>query len=139
MSEQTVKLTCTHCNKVFERTLRNHYTSKKLNCQPFCSKKCHSQYQKSPTTIICAQCSQITDRLPNQIKKSKSGNNFCSRSCAVTYNNQHKTTGTKRSKLENYLEAQLTILYPNLQILYNNKQIINSELDIYIPSLKIGF
>ena len=30
-------------------------------------------------------------------------------------------------------------MYPNLEILYNNKEIINSELDIYIPSLKLAF
>ena len=60
-------------------------------------------------------------------------------SCSVTYNNKNKTYGTKRSKLEIYLEEQLTLLYPNLEILYGNKQIIGSELDIYIPSLKLAF
>ena len=31
------------------------------------------------------------------------------------------------------------MLYPNLEILYSNKQVIGSELDIYIPSLKLAF
>lgn len=53
--------------------------------------------------------------------------------------NKHKTTGTRRSKLEIYLEEQLTILYPNLQIDYNKKDAIGSELDIYIPSLNLAF
>lgn len=69
----------------------------------------------------------------------KSPNHFCSHSCAGTYNNTHKTTGTRRSKLENYLESKLTDLYPTLEIHFNRKDTINSELDIYIPSLKVAF
>jgi alpha-amylase/alpha-mannosidase (GH57 family) len=30
-------------------------------------------------------------------------------------------------------------MYPDLEIHFNHKDIINSELDIYIPSLKIAF
>jgi hypothetical protein len=37
------------------------------------------------------------------------------------------------------LEAQLTTLYPTLDILYSDKTTINSELDIYIPSLRLAF
>ena len=33
----------------------------------------------------------------------------------------------------------MTTLYPNLQIDYNLKNTIGSELDIYIPSLKLAF
>jgi hypothetical protein len=55
------------------------------------------------------------------------------------YNNKHKTTGNRRSKLEIYLEQQLTLLYPNIAIDFNNKSVIGSELDIYIPSLNLAF
>jgi hypothetical protein len=54
------------------------------------------------------------------------------------YGNLHKKTGNRRSKLEKYLEIELLQLYPNLEILFNNKEIINSELDIYVPSLKFA-
>jgi len=73
----------------------------------------------------------------NQFKKTN--NHFCSRSCAATYNNTHKNTGTKISKLEIWLQTKLTEQYPNLEIHYNRKDTINSELDIYIPSLKLAF
>jgi hypothetical protein len=73
----------------------------------------------------------------SQLHRSK--NHFCSQSCTISYNNKHKTTGNRRSKLEIYLENQLTILYPNLPIDYNLKLAINSELDIYIPSLNLAF
>ena len=73
----------------------------------------------------------------SQVKKVK--NNFCSQTCAGTYNSTHKTKGNRRSKLEIYLEKQLINLYPNLEIHFNRKDAINSELDIYIPSLKLAF
>jgi hypothetical protein len=38
-----------------------------------------------------------------------------------------------------WLENQLLSTYPNLDIVYNGKETINSELDIYIPSLKLAF
>ena len=38
-----------------------------------------------------------------------------------------------------WLEEQLTKLYPVLEINFNKTNIINSELDIYIPSLKLAF
>jgi len=89
--------------------------------------------------VQCKQCNKKFTRQPSQIKQSRSGNQFCCQSCAATYNNTHKTTGTRRSKLEKYLEEQLTQLYPNLEIHFNRKDAINSELDIYIPSLSLAF
>ena len=66
-------------------------------------------------------------------------NHFCTKSCAATFNNTHKKTGTRRSKLEKWIEEQLTSLYPNLAFKFNKKDDINSELDIFIPSLKLAF
>jgi hypothetical protein len=41
--------------------------------------------------------------------------------------------------LEVCLESELRKQYPNLDILFNDKTILNSELDIYIPSLRLAF
>jgi hypothetical protein len=88
---------------------------------------------KNPINIgYCKQCNVLID--VNDHKRS-----FCSSSCAATYNNTHKTQGYRRSKLEVWLEDQLKLMYPDLEIHFNHKDIINSELDIYIPSLKIAF
>ena len=51
----------------------------------------------------------------------------------------HKTKGTRVSKLETYIQKQLLDIYPSLTFLFNDKTAINSELDIYIPSLKLAF
>lgn len=88
-------------------------------------------------TLQCLNCNISFYRILSAAKKHNK--NFCSKSCRATYCNQHKTTGTRRSKLEIYLENQLTLHYPNLEIHYNRKDTINSELDIYIPSLKLAF
>ena len=47
--------------------------------------------------------------------------------------------GIRRSKLEAWLEIKLIEQYPNFEIQFNRKDAINSELDIYIPSLKLAF
>lgn len=92
----------------------------------------------------CYHCSNIFYTEKRYIKShlknvSSSKNKFCNRSCNATYRNLNKTTGNRRSKLEIYIEEQLTILYPNLLIDFNQKSAIGSELDIFIPSLNIAF
>lgn len=41
--------------------------------------------------------------------------------------------------MEIWLEEQLRLLYPGLEFIFNDREAINSELDIYIPSLKLAF
>lgn len=99
----------------------------------YCSSKCWKTKQK----INCVNCKIEFEKFPSQIKRTS--NHFCSNSCAASYNNTHKTTGTRRSKLEMWLEEQLTKLYPKLEIHFNKKNTIGSELDIYIPKLNLAF
>ena len=129
---------CKNCGKHFQREQKDHSTSKRRMAKNyFCSQKCTAKFNNPPVFVHCTQCKKTFKKLPSQIKRSK--NHFCSRSCAATYNNLHKTTGTRRSKLEVWIEEQLTALYPDLDIEFNKKDAINSELDIYIPSLSLAF
>src|ERR1019366_2749034 len=57
----------------------------------------------------------------------------------ASHSNTHKTKGIRKSKLECWLENKLPLLYPNQTFHFNCKDAINSELDIYIPSLKLAF
>ena len=131
---------CYYCNNFYYKTKHFIQISMLPNTRHknmFCSKKCQSKMQITKINICCKNCNnefKIT-----KFEYEKSNNHFCSRSCAATYNNKHKTTGVRRSKLEKYLEIELIKLYPDLEILFNDKNIINSELDIYIPSLKLAF
>lgn len=38
-----------------------------------------------------------------------------------------------------WIESELSRLYPNLDIHFNTKEAIGSELDLYIPELKLAF
>lgn len=130
---------CYNCNDTFYKTksaikyeLKNNRGEIK-----FCSLKCRYNSQITQVQVNCKNCNKKFYKIKAEIKRSP--NHFCSQSCAAIYRNTHKTQGTKRSKLEVYLEDKLTSIYPNLHIDYNKKDAINSELDIYIPSLKLAF
>jgi hypothetical protein len=133
---------CTMCSNTFykqKRVIKRTFTKYNRNTGDFCSRKCKRKSEGGIQNVSCTNCGKIFEKHESAIKKSKSGNHFCSKSCGVTYNNKHKTTGNRRSKLEIYLEKELIKSYPNLIILFNNNKAINSELDIYIPSLKLAF
>ncbi len=129
------KTKCAYCLTKFDKTKRFKTGRKNY----FCNQKCCRLYRTKITnkTVKCVNCNILFTKYLREINKSK--HNFCSHSCSATYNNTHKTTGIRRSKLEQYLEQQLTKLYPDLEIHFNRKDTINSELDIYIPSLKLAF
>lgn len=134
-----IETICKNCKKTFKKILKRYNENIKLKRDIFCTRTCANTYKSSAINVICTNCKITIHKRPGEIKKSKSGNSFCSKSCSATQNNLRKTIGTRRSKLEHYIENQLTILYPNLSITYNNKEVIGSELDIYIPSLKLAF
>jgi very-short-patch-repair endonuclease len=137
------KLNCCHCQEEYEVKKRRYYEArselkikKKKN---YCSKKClySGRGINERIKVNCLNCEKEFDKLYCELKKTQ--NSFCSRSCAATYNNKNKTHGTRRSKLEIYLEEELKSKYNNLDIHFNRKDTINSELDIYIPSMKLAF
>lgn len=130
---------CNNCNITFERILKDDYHNRGgRNQKPYCSLECFHQKQSLTAIIVmCKNCQKIFNKKPKEVKKSP--NHFCSRQCSGSYTVKNRKTGTRRSKLEVYIEKELTRVYPNLKILYNDKTTINSELDIYIPSLKLAF
>lgn len=140
---ETVEMTCKHCNEKFQypkikaasRLARHKLNGTKI----FCSIDCRRNHKNwgTPTIVSCNQCGKDVKKFHSELLRNEF--HFCNRSCAALYKNSHKTTGTLRSKLEIWLEEQLSILYPNLNIMYNDRTSINSELDIYIPSLKLAF
>lgn len=134
-----VKCQCDYCDKEFTRlkcalelSIKNNKSGKL-----YCSTECFISTNRTKKTVICKQCGAEFLKKESQIKKFP--NHFCCSSCAAIYNNTHKTKGTRRSKLEQYLEKELPLAYPSLDFKFNQKDAINSELDIYVPSLKLAF
>jgi len=133
---------CNFCGKEFTRTDSDSHkfkTGQRENI--YCSHKCFSKKRskEGSVEINCGFCNKLLIKQKNEVKKSKSGKVFCNRSCMGKYHNANKKHGSKRSKLELYIQNQLTNQYPNLEILYNDISAIGSELDIYIPSLCLAF
>lgn len=131
---------CYECNAIFYKTKRaisDALLNRRGHNGKYCSDKCIGKSKITSLTVSCKNCNKEFTKKLNQIKKFP--NHFCSSSCAATYNQLHKTKGTRVSKLEVWLQDQLSIQYPDLEIHYNRKDVINSELDIYIPSLKLAF
>lgn len=139
-SRQLLPLRCHHCSNEFY--LPKHGIQRALNPNSqktgdYCSRSCNAQHRNPSIDVVCDQCHNTFQKRPCDIKTTK--HNFCSHSCAAKYSNAHKIKGTRVSKLEVWLSKQLPILYPDLEFHFNRKDIINSELDIYIPSLKLAF
>ncbi len=126
-----VTYTCLQCGDQFSRQL-NH----RKNAEPiYCSRKCRDLSFWRQVTLSCAACGRVFTRSQAQVNAVR---NFCSSSCSATYNNTHKTTGTRRSKLEAFLEQQLRSEFPQLELICNKKDAIGSELDFYFPQLRLA-
>jgi len=134
-----IPIKCDICDKIYSKQQKFVKSQLKLypNRKHHCSLQCKSKAYSQKVHIQCKNCEKTFLKRINQIKKYP--NSFCSSSCAATYNNTHKTHGYRRSKLEKFLETHLISKYPNLEFHFNRKDAINSELDIYIPSLKLAF
>lgn len=140
-STDLLSCNCENCGNEFK--IQKKYIAQEFKYNrgriKFCSINCFNINKTKIKSINCSNCGKSFDIKNIELNKSKSNNHFCSRSCAAIYNNTHKVIGSRRSKLEKYLEDSLRSLYPTLDFIFNNKTAINSELDIYIPSLKLAF
>ena len=130
-------LLCQVCNNSFSKKEHHYKEALKFKWNMSCSLECQSKFRSKKKEVQCKQCD--VSILKTHAELNPKGNDFCSKSCAATYNNTHKTKGTRISKLEKYIREELTKEYLYLDIHYNQKDAINSELDIYIPSLKLAF
>lgn len=128
---------CECCNKTYYIVKSAINYLKDNNMGNYCSRRCYVIINIPRIITECKHCGKTISKMPCQIKRSKYS--FCNRSCSMKYYSTHKTYGHCRSKLEIYISEQLIKLYPSLEIICNGKETINSELDFYIPSLKLAF
>jgi hypothetical protein len=130
---------CEFCSKTFYTSKRHISFEIKHNRNQvrFCSRICFIESTKKKP-VTCLVCGKNVKR--RQVKRSsRTSNKFCCRSHAAYYNNTHKTTGIRRSRLESFVSRELEQRFDKILFLFNNRSAIGYELDIYIPSLAIAF
>jgi len=127
------EIKCSQCETIF---LVWPYMLKEKWINRFCSRTCRGLFYTTKIVLSCKTCNKDITKKP--CDKKRTNNDFCSKSCAAKHNKNVHPNGSNRSKFEIWIETRLTELYPNLEIHYNRKDAINSELDIYIPSLKLA-
>lgn len=57
----------------------------------YCSNECRNNNKKIKCN--CANCGKELYKTPSEIKRSKTGNVFCNKSCAASFNNSHYRIG----------------------------------------------
>lgn len=118
-------LTCKYCSNIFEHKMKNT-----LYCSYVCKTISKKKYEH-----FCIGCSATF--LSSQ-KEAK----YCSNSCKSINLNlssfAHRAGGRSRSQIELFIEQNLVKDFPDIKFLFNDKETIGSELDVYIPELKMA-
>jgi hypothetical protein len=112
MNNKKYYLKCHWCNKEYEvsstKKAKSLYHYNKEGVKYYCSPECRfaARGRSKILSEKCANCGKIFKPTTKKDKRCKSINRFCCHSCAAKYNNKHKTTGNRRSKLEKWLEEK---------------------------------
>jgi len=141
---QLIPIECSCCGTSFNRPKNQLLARIKtgMHTPMYCGRSCLGNRGRKPVIVSCSQCGIEVAKPLSAVQRSKRRglvNHFCSNKCAGIYGAAHKKKGTRRAKLECWLEEQLVQLYPSLGIVFNKTGAIQAELDIYIPSLKLAF
>lgn len=135
-TKRTLLVMCSTCGKECFKNKHDIKVSK--SGKNFCSLICSNvNHFKERVSLPCGTCGKQCVKTQKELKHSKSGKLFCNRSCSITFHNKNKKTGTRISKLEKYISENIVNFY-SFEFHFNRKDTIGSELDIYIPSLRLA-
>lgn len=81
---------CDYCGKEFDKPVQQVNQSRKRGYKMYCSPECRHNSRK--IHCFCANCGKELWKTLSEIKESKTGNVFCNKSCACSYNNSHFRT-----------------------------------------------
>jgi hypothetical protein len=79
---------CSVCGRPFLKENKSINEARKRGYNLYCSKVCKVEASKNSVEVPCANCGNAVETKPWIINKSKSGNVYCSRSCASAANNR---------------------------------------------------
>ncbi len=133
------EIQCNRCKKFFHpnRSYKYDHSLRGIK-RTFCSTQCSVLFFDKKISITCHVCGKQKTRKLSQISRSKSGYNFCSKSCSVSFNNTQKRN-SRRSKVEKALFDLLVAEFPQLHFSPGDKTMLDGyEVDIAIPELNLG-
>lgn len=139
-----LKLKCMNCQCIFDDTKKEIWARiRKHKYTICCGSKCKYKFNKVlRIDSNCKYCNKLVSRKSTQHYKTQRiyKNTFCNNSCSAYWNNSNRElNGIGVSKLETWIQEKLTVLYPDIKFEFNQNTTINSQLDIFIPSLKLAF
>jgi YHS domain-containing protein len=85
----TKLISCDVCGNLFEKENKKINESIKKGWNNFCSNQCYRDGRKNGVLLECVYCGKPVWRTQSQLKRSKSGNVFCNRGCATSFNNTY--------------------------------------------------
>lgn len=102
---------CEGCKKEFECPNRKYNFNTKNSMKIYCSNRCYNKHksEKHSIKINCANCGKEIHKPKAELKQSKTGNLYCSRSCSAANNNRlfkkwenHPSYKNGKSQYRNY-------------------------------------
>lgn len=133
------KLQCLHCNETFRLEKHRVQRSIERGTGKYCSQTCARHARRTSQEVHCVNCKTLFRKQSVELKRT--GNHFCSRSCAAQYNNRNKNLGAgRRSKAEDHLSSLIRKDFPSLTIIQNDRSLLSSglEVDIVIPRFNLA-
>ena len=121
-----MKIKCDHCQKEIDRKPSYIQMNLKKGHKNYCDRKCQYEAQNKQISCNCAYCNAPLNKMPCEIKNSKSGRVFCNKSCACSYNNiEYRTQENNPNWIDGtskYVDLAFSYYEPECVICnYNNK------------------
>lgn len=83
-----IKTECNYCKKEFDCQKKKYNHSIKKGHKLYCNVQCSTKSKFKGVIKFCNECSKEVIKIPSAIKSSKTGNVYCSKSCAAKSNNK---------------------------------------------------
>lgn len=125
-SSDLICLECYNCGKEFEKQKKYIIDEIKFirGNNKYCNWKCFNESKSKKIKFNCKHCNKDLLKTPGELKKSKSGNLFCSKSCAASYNNKKMNDETKKKiseTIKNKTELEKDVIKNKRELTLINK------------------
>jgi hypothetical protein len=124
------ELQCLHCCKVFSLEKHRVQRAVERGTGKYCSPTCARHARRTSQEARCANCETLFRK--HMVELRRTGNHFCSSSCAAQYNNPNKNLGAGRrsGRAEDYVSGLIRRDFPSRKMV----QKVKTMLDAYYAS-----